>query len=202
MTTESNRRLELMPLRDIAGAEKNPKKHAHVDIEVSIERFGYVEPVVLDERTNRLVAGHGRIEALRAARKKGESPPQGVELRDGEWLIPVIRGWHSRSDDEAQAYLVASNQLTAKGGWDDSGLAEMLKGLEKNAALDGTGFASDDVTALIDSLADAKETKKPGRVNDVANVFQVLVEVNGEVAQAELIEKLERDGFRCRPLVF
>ena len=30
----------------------------------SISRFGYVEPIILDDRTGRMVAGHGRRETL------------------------------------------------------------------------------------------------------------------------------------------
>lgn len=144
-----DRRLELMPLNAITGAEKNPKRHANEDIGKSIGRFGYVEPCVLDERTNRLVAGHGRMQALRVAKKSGEKPPQGVEERDGEWFVPVLRGWASRSDTEAQAYLVASNHLTTKGGWENTGLLEMLQSLEKQAALDGTGYGPEDLDALL-----------------------------------------------------
>lgn len=153
----SGRRLELMPLAAVTGAEKNPKKHAHEDIQKSIGRFGYVEPVVLDERTQRLVAGHGRVQALRAAKVKGEQPPQGVEVNDrGEWLVPVLRGWASRSDTEAQAYLVASNNLTTKGGWENAGLAELLREFEVQAALDGTGFGTADIDALLSKTADAQ----------------------------------------------
>ena len=144
------RRLEMMPLGSITGAEKNPKKHAHADIGKSIGRFGYVEPVVLDERTQRLVAGHGRVQALRAAKVNGEQPPQGVEVGEkGEWLVPVLRGWSSRSDAEASAYLVASNNLTTKGGWDNTELADLLKSLDQQAALDGTGYGSEDISKLL-----------------------------------------------------
>ena len=151
--TKDERRLELMPLNAITGAEKNPKRHANEDIGKSIGRFGYVEPCVLDERTHRLVAGHGRVQALRVAKKAGEKPPQGVEERDGEWFVPVLRGWASRSDTEAQAYLVASNHLTTKGGWENAGLLEMLQSLEKQAALDGTGYGPEDLDALLKSVA-------------------------------------------------
>jgi ParB-like chromosome segregation protein Spo0J len=199
------RKIELMPLNQVTGADKNPKKHAHDDISRSIGRFGYVEPVVLDERTGRLVAGHGRIQALRVAQKKGDAPPQGVEERDGTWLVPVLRGWSSRSDTEAQAYLVASNHLTTKGGWENGELVQLLQGLEQQAALEGTGYTSDDIAALLDGLADEAEessNKAPKSEHGPDNVFQVLVEVDGEDAQADLIGKLEREGFKCRPLVF
>lgn len=201
--SEMARRIELMALNSLVGAQKNPKRHSDEEIRASIGRFGYVEPCVHDERTGRLVAGHGRVEALRAAKLKGDSPPQGVEIRDGEWFVPVLRGWASRSDTEAEAYLVASNQLTTKGGWDDTELASLLEGLEKQSALEGTGYSADDVDDLLSGLAaDDKKSRKRERENDVANVFQVLVEVSGEDAQATLIDKLEKDGFKCRPLVF
>ena len=167
------RRIELMPLNAIMGAERNPKKHAHEDIGRSIGRFGYVEPCVLDERTSRLVAGHGRVQALRVAKKKGDAPPQGIELREGEWFVPVLRGWASRSDAEAQAYLVASNNLTTKGGWQNGELLELLQDLERQAALDGTGYDSEDLEALLKAVALEQEAKEgntdPDEVPDVSD---------------------------------
>lgn len=144
----SERRIELMPLGALQGAKRNPKAHSK-EIGTSVGRFGYVEPIVLDERTQRIVAGHGRREALMAMRKKGERAPAGVEERDGEWLVPVLRGWASRSDAEAEAYLLASNKLTEAGGWDDKALAELLKDLDAQDALDGVGFADAELEALL-----------------------------------------------------
>lgn len=142
------RRIELMPLGTLQGAKRNPKKHSG-DIGVSVERFGYVEAILLDERTGRIVAGHGRREALQLLKKKGATPPEGVEERDGEWFVPVQRGWSSRSDTEADAYLLASNKLTEVGGWDDAALAGMLKELDGLGALDGVGFGEDEIAQLL-----------------------------------------------------
>ena len=153
----SERKIEMMPLNAITGAQKNPKRHSHEDIEKSISRFGYVEPVVLDERTGRLVAGHGRVQALRVAKKTGDKPPQGVVEKGGEWLVPVLRGWASRSDTEAEAYLVASNHLTTKGGWDDGELAKLLQSLNEQAALDGTGFDSSSIDEVLRRASEAEE---------------------------------------------
>lgn len=55
----SERRIELMPLGQLQVAKRNPKKHSG-DISTSVGRFGYAEPILLDERTGRIVAGHGR----------------------------------------------------------------------------------------------------------------------------------------------
>lgn len=40
-----------------------------------------------------------------------------------------------------------------------------------------------------------------GREEKLAETFMVLVPCADEAAQAELLEKLERDGYRCRALV-
>jgi ParB-like chromosome segregation protein Spo0J len=139
-TKAPERRLEYMPLASLKSATRNPKRHDDASLGTSIGRFGYVEPMVLDERTGRLVAGHGRLEALRARKAAKEDAPQGVRMEDGEWLAPVLRGWASRSDTEAEAYLLASNQLTFAGGWDDAQLATLVKELEGLGAMDGLGF--------------------------------------------------------------
>lgn len=147
---KAERRLEWKPIDSLTSAEKNPKRHASEDITKSMSRFGYVEPVVLDDRTGRLVAGHGRVEALRNAKQAGVAPPEGVKLDDkGGWLVPVLCGWASKDDVEAESYLIASNHLSTKGGWDTLDLADMLRGLEKVEGLDGIGFDVKDIDALL-----------------------------------------------------
>lgn len=143
-----------MPLDDLPEAVRNPKAHDEQGIDASLDRFGYVEPAVLDERTGRLVSGHGRKRGLQAKRERGEQPPEGVELgAEGVWLVPVYRGWTSRSDAEAEAYLLAANRLTERGGWQNDGLASLLQELAgQEGGLDGTGYTADDLTELVASL--------------------------------------------------
>lgn len=150
---EQARRLEYMPLSGIKPNPNNPKNHDHAGIERSISRYGLAEVPLLDERTGQLVAGHGRLHDLAARHAEGQAPPEGVQLAgDGEWLVPVIRGWASRSDAEADAYLVASNQLTVNGGWNDEALAELLAGIaahDYDLALIA-GWDPDELAALLD----------------------------------------------------
>lgn len=140
--------LEMTPLSLLRTAERNPKRHSN-EIGTSIGRFGYVEPIILDERTGRIVAGHGRREALIAMRERGESPPAGILAEGGEWLVPVLRGWTSRSDAEAEAYLLASNKLTEAGGWDEDALAAVIRDLNQQNALEGVGFGDQEVADLL-----------------------------------------------------
>jgi len=150
-TVADAKRLEWMPLGQLQAAKRNPKQHSS-EIGTSIGRFGYVEPIVLDERTGRIVAGHGRREALLAMRVRGEAPPGGIRAEGEEWLVPVLRGWASRSDTEAEAYLLASNKLTEAGGWDNELLAELLRDLGEQDALDGVGFTAEELEALLDQV--------------------------------------------------
>ncbi|MBM0203548.1 hypothetical protein JNW90_10780 [Micromonospora sp. STR1s_5] len=126
------RRIEYVPLTEIERAPRNPKRHDTDGIRASIDHWGLVETPTVDERTGRLVAGHGRLEDLAARRDAEQAPPDGVQVReDGEWLVPVLRGWSSRSDADAEAYLVASNQLSIKSGWDQQGLAVLMTDLHE-----------------------------------------------------------------------
>jgi hypothetical protein len=158
MTTAA-RRLELVPLDELVPADRNPKLHDDEGIAASLDAFGFVEPVVLDERTGRLVVGHGRWEGLVAKRDGGAVPPEGIVVdKDGTWRVPVLRGWSSDSDDQAAAYLVAANRLTMAGGWDDEALAAVLEDLAASDMLDVTGFLLDDIAELIVGDDDDEES--------------------------------------------
>jgi hypothetical protein len=150
---EPERRVDYMPLGEIGAAPRNPKRHAGPEIQTSLARFGVAELPLLDERTGRLVAGHGRLDQLAEMRRTGQAPPRYIKVDpdSGEWLVPVQRGWASADDTAAEAYLVASNHLTTKGGWDRDGLGELL--VDINAAdpalLLATGFTDEDLAALL-----------------------------------------------------
>lgn len=158
--------VEYMPLDDIAPATRNPKAHDTAGIKRSITHHGVAELPLIDDRTGQLIAGHGRLDQLRAMRDNGDTPPAGVRVDDGVWLAPVLRGWSSRSDDDAEAYLIASNRLTEKGGWDDYGLAEVLTDMAEAQLLELTGYDSDDLAALIASLEAGEDDEEPVALTD------------------------------------
>lgn len=162
MTAE--RKIAYVPLAGVKEAKKNAKAHDLGALLQSFERFGFGEPPLLDGRTGRLVAGHGRVEALRALKKEGKAPPSGVKGSKVDWLVPVVVGWSSKDDREADAYLLAANRLTELGGWDEAVLEGMLLDLAKADALAGSGWDADDVDAQVAKLAreTADEEEDPG----------------------------------------
>lgn len=153
------RRIDYTPIDQVIGAPTNPKRHSISLVRRSISRFGYVAPAIVDERTGRLVVGHGRTEALCELRDAGGTPPDGVrQAEDGTWLVPVLRGWSSRSDEEAAAYLVADNRHTELGGWDEQGLHDLLVELGDPELTEIAGFSPSDLDELIESIQGYEDT--------------------------------------------
>lgn len=141
-------RIELMPLTELAEWPGNPKEHDEATLDGSLDRFGYVEVIVLDEGTRRMVVGHGRRERLLERKRRGLEPPERVEVRaDGEWLVPVQRGIAFDNEREAEAYLLTSNQSTIAGGYHEKRLAEMLSRHTDN--LTGIGWDPHEADALL-----------------------------------------------------
>lgn len=144
------RRIEYVPLTDLVFADVNPKEHDTDALRDSVRRFGFTEPGLLDERTGKLAAGHGRAGVLTLMHAAGEAAPPGVQLfPDGSWAIPLTRGWASRDDKEAQAYLIASNRMPEKGGWNETELAGLLAGMEQDLR-DAAGWSQDEYNDLLE----------------------------------------------------
>jgi 1-aminocyclopropane-1-carboxylate deaminase/D-cysteine desulfhydrase-like pyridoxal-dependent ACC family enzyme len=143
-------RIEYLPLTSLLRAPRNPKGHDLGAIHTSIETFGFVSPVILNEGTGRIVAGHGRLDTLEQDKLAGRPRPERILQGDGgDWLVPVIRGVSFKDDAAAEAYLVADNRLTILGGWQDSELAAVMRDLAAADRLAGTGYDRDDVDELL-----------------------------------------------------
>jgi ParB-like chromosome segregation protein Spo0J len=204
--TDTRRSIRYVPLDKVQPADRNPKTHDHAVLRSSIDRFGFVEPIVRDDRTGRLVAGHGRIEQLRQARARDrDNPPDGVTVNSaGDWCVPVIVGWSSADDNEAQAYVIAANRAVELGGWDDSILTEALASLtDLDEGLAGVGYSIDDALALLaaqtaDEFADEDVDVRPQLPG---LQYRVVVECADETHQAAVLEQLDDLGLDVRAVV-
>ncbi len=164
MTAARPRRLEYMDVEELPAAPTNAKRHASTLIDASIDRFGFVEPIVIDERTGCLVSGHGRRDQLRALRDSGKPPPEGVvKGKGGRWMVPVARGWSSTDDSEAEAAGIALNRVGELGGWDEGELAAALQRVSENSSLAGIGY---DAGALDEMLKRIAGPHEPGPDTD------------------------------------
>jgi hypothetical protein len=165
-----------------------------------VGRFGFLEPIVLDQRTGFIISGHGRTKTLAAMAERGESPPEGVQVNDdGEWVIPVVTGWASRSDSESAAALIALNRTTEIGGWQDEELLDLLDGLAADEeGLLGVGFQDHEVAALrrhLDNIA-LSEAANSGDFGQDPDDLAESMDLDGHLALVNVvIEKAHRADF-------
>lgn len=106
---------QVVKIADLKPYERNARTHSaeQVDqIAKSIEEFGFISPVLIDEDGN-VIAGHGRI---MAAQKLGLT----------EVPCLYIEGL---TEDQKRAYILVDNRLTELGGWDMETVEEELKAL-------------------------------------------------------------------------
>lgn len=104
----------------------------------SIQAFGYNVPVLVD-RNGQLIAGHVRVEALRAL---GYTEVLAIRL---EHLTP----------EQVEAFAIAENRLVETGEFDDAMLGLVLKdlsALDLEFSLDVTGFSMPEIDLKIDAL--------------------------------------------------
>lgn len=124
---------------DIDSVEAHPKNVRQGDIGAiseSLKAHGQYRPIVVDKRTNRILAGNHTWKAAKAL---------GWQQINAGFI-------ETKDDDEALRILLADNRTTDLASYDDAGLAELLKHLEETpTGLDGTGFDGD---ALDELLAD------------------------------------------------
>jgi DNA modification methylase len=103
----------------------------------SIERFGFNNPVLVDEN-NRIIAGHGRVAAAKLL---------------GLDKVPTLRIEHL-SEHDKRAYIIADNRLAEKAGWDREILSIELQGLiDLGFDVELTGFEMPEIEMILDSAS-------------------------------------------------
>ncbi|MFA7254677.1 MAG: DNA modification methylase [Candidatus Omnitrophota bacterium] len=106
----------------------------------SIETFGYVEPLVWNERTGTLVSGHQRLKILRE---------QGIKTVK----VSVV----DLTVEREKALNIALNKI--EGRWEEDLLLNLLQELEAVPDFDVsfTGFDPPEISSLMDACADTPE---------------------------------------------
>ena len=172
---------------NIDSVEAHPKNVRQGDIGAiseSLKAHGQYRPIVVDKRTNRILAGN---HTWRAAKALG-------------WQQISAGYVETKDDDEALRILLADNRTTDLASYDDSGLAELLKQLaDTEIGLEGTLFDGDDLDALLGDLTFTNE------LNDVTAQlgfikYGVIVDVADSNEQSNLLEKLKSEGYQSRPV--
>lgn len=105
----------------------------------SIERFGFTNPVLVDE-SNQILAGHGRVAA---AKMLGMAEVPTLCLGD-------------LSPSERKAYMLADNKIALNAGWDQELLAiELQELIDLDFDVELTGFSLAEIDLTLDAASDA-----------------------------------------------
>lgn len=117
-----------LKIEELKPYEKNARVHPKKQVDLlckNIERFGFTTPVLIDEKNN-IIAGHGRLLALKQM---------------GREEVPCVR-IEGLTENEIKALRLADNQIASIGEWEMGLAIEELKGLD-NELIDLTGFDRD-----------------------------------------------------------
>ena len=171
--------VEYIPLSDINPADKNPKDHDIGQIYLSMKRHGFVNLPLINSATDKLLAGHGRLETLQTIKREGEWVPERIKVRDdGEWLVPCMVGVNIDDEGEDLAYLVADNRLTEIGGYHTDELIDTINDiLEDTNNLDGTGFDLSDIEDMFRDIERDKFEVKEYGTDSVEDETQVQISI-------------------------
>jgi ParB-like chromosome segregation protein Spo0J/predicted transcriptional regulator len=157
----------LIEYRDVASLTayaRNARTHSAeqiADLAASMREWGWTMPVLVAEGCDgaadgEIIAGHGRVLAAAAIYADGGV----LKMAGGEAIpggaVPVIvaRGWN---EAQRRAYIIADNQLTLAGGWDESILRlELMDLREFGFDLSKIGFDDTALAGLLDVRLDVE----------------------------------------------
>lgn len=167
--------------------EANPRTHPERNVGLiasSLREFGQVEPILIQRGTNRVIAGHGRIEALR------QLGLEQAEVRE----IDV-------DDGQARRLAVLLNRTSDLAGWDAELLQVLLDEADQiDISAADLGFSDDELDALAATAEVVEASDAPEQPEAPPTQFQVLVICHDARTQRELAERLAGEGFECRTL--
>ena len=119
--------IEIVGIDEIKESNYNSRIHSEAQVEKianSIEEFGFVNPIIIDEE-NEIIAGHGRYTAAKY-----------LKLKE----IPTIKLTHL-TDDKKRAFIIADNKIALSGEWDYDMLKEEFDTILKSEMdIDLLGF--------------------------------------------------------------
>ena len=113
ITSDADHRIELLPIGQIAPYQGNARTHSKKQvgqIAESIKRFGFNNPVLIDEH-GVIVAGHGRVAAAK---------------RLGLKKVPALRLSAPLAGREKAGTFWPDNKLAENAGWNKEDLADRV----------------------------------------------------------------------------
>lgn len=156
------------PIDELNPCPRNARTHSRKQLRQianSIERFGFTNPVLIDD-AGQIIAGHGRVEAAKLLGLK---------------RVPTLTLSHL-SPEEQRAYMLADNKLALNAGWDPDLLAQELQELiEDEFDLDLIGFSLAEIDVILDDAREASAATRDAPEDAVPAPSQTVITQRGDL---------------------
>lgn len=142
--------MDTIKITDIVPAEYNPRKISDDDynrLSNSITEFGFVDPIIINLKNNRIIGGHQRYEVLvEEYMQSQEDELLLIPLGDIGWVFPSA-DLKIESESHEKALNIALNKIS--GQWNNEKLQRLIIDLElEDVDLNLTGFAEYEIDKL------------------------------------------------------
>jgi len=172
--------IRTLNIDQLVPADYNPRKKLkpgdaeYEKLKWSLQEFGYVDPVIWNERTGHVIGGHQRLQVL-------------IDSGETEVQVSVV----DLDEDQEKALNIALNKIS--GEWDMAALAELLDELKRtDLDLALTGFDADEVDELFRKMQTTDEVKE-----DDFNVDAATAGITEPVSKLGDIWQLGRHRLMC-----
>ena len=208
-----------MNVSELRPNPRNPRHHGAETLRLArtIVRTTWGAPIIAQASTHRIIGGHGRLEAARLIMAgievdgiaRGGADHRFDRSAPAPGLVPVRLV--DVSDAEADAMTLADNAVALQGHDDAAAVVAMATAaFERDAptmadmgydasALDALVKSAGDAVLAAASPADDDRSTEPQLGGELA--YRVVVDCRDEMHQSETLDRLEAEGFTCRPLI-
>ena len=131
--------------------DRNPRRHDLEAIAASLGKYGYGSPILIDDTSGRIAAGHGVLAAMLIDQADGRKAPRRVTVVGDQWQVVTIH--IQLNPGEVDGYALSDTRTKELGGWDDALLLDVLEELSVlDPTLYGTGFTPTDLEMLQEKI--------------------------------------------------
>ena len=180
---------------EIKPYERNARIHSSKQIKQimeAIKTFGFTNPLLIDDENN-LIAGHGRLEAVKQLNI--------IDFKDNplkELPAIVISGL---SEADKKALIIADNKIAENASWDYDLLQAEFQELEAiNYDLDLMGF--DNLDEILGTDIDVEQETKEIKEVEINQKYELLIKCKDEKELEQAYNENVEKGYECKVLTF
>ena len=180
---------------EIKPYERNARIHSSKQIKQimeAIKAFGFTNPLLIDDENN-LIAGHGRLEAVKQLNI--------IDFKDKpikELPAIIITGL---SEADKKALIIADNKIAENASWDYDLLQAEFQELEAiNYDLDLMGF--DNLDEILGADIDVEQETKEIKEVEINQKYELLIKCKDESELEQAYNENIEKGYECKVLTF